>query len=312
MFKNKEYVLAVVREGGFSKAAERLYVSQPSLSATIKRIEEKISLPIFDRTKTPVALTEAGKEYVRNAMEIERIERNYELFITDRVSLSVGEVKIGGSSLFSSCVLPPMIAKFQEKYPGVRVRIFENNTKNLMRELAQGNLDIVIDNAVIESESISAVPFTTERILLAVPASFPINEKLSQHSLSVGDVQAGKHLSEQTAVNIEAFSSLPFVLLNSENDTGKRAESIFLKHGIAPQVRFKLDQQITAYHICCSGMGVCFISDTLVKSLPPSENLRYYRLTDGELARNIYLYRKSKSYHSVACEKFMEQSLQFH
>ncbi len=309
MFKNKEYVLAIIREGGFSKAAEKLYISQPSLSSTIKRIEEKLSLPIFDRTTTPVTLTEAGKEYVRNAIEIERIERNYELYISDRVGLSVGEVKIGGSSLFSSCVLPTMISEFNQKYPRVRVNIFENNTKNLMRELAQGNIDIVIDNAVIKNENIMSVSYTSEMIMLAVPANFMINKKLARYSLNAGDVKAGKHLSEKTAVNISEFSSLPFVLLNSENDTGKRAENIFKKHRIVPHVLFKLDQQITAYNISCSGMGISFISDTLIKSLSPNDEVYYYRLTDSELVRNIYLYRKSNSYQSIACQKFMEYSL---
>ena len=306
MFKNKEYVLAIVREGGFSRAADKLYVSQPSLSATVKRIEEKLSLPIFDRTTTPITLTEAGKEYVRNAMDIERIERDFELYVSDRVGLSVGEVKIGGSSLFSSCVLPAMISGFNEKYPRVSVKIFENNTKNLMRELAEGNLDIVIDNAVIKNENITSVAYTSEMILLAVPTKFEINEKLFRFALSAADVKAGKHLSEEVTVNIGEFSSLPFVLLNSENDTGKRAENIFKKHRVVPSVLFRLDQQMTAYNVSCSGMGISFISDTLVKSLSPSDDVLYYRLDDDELTRNIYLYRKSKSYHSIACQKFME------
>ena len=99
MFKNKEYVLAILREGGFSKAAEKLYVSQPSLSATVRRIEEKLSTPIFDRATNPIALTEVGKEYVKSANEIERIERDMKQFVSDRVNFCTGEIKIGASSL---------------------------------------------------------------------------------------------------------------------------------------------------------------------------------------------------------------------
>ena len=112
MFKNKEYILAIVREGSFSRAAEKLYISQPSLSATVKRIEEKIALPIFDRTTTPISLTEAGREYVSHALEMERLEEDFERYISDCINLSVGEVKIGGSSLFSSFMLPKMISEF--------------------------------------------------------------------------------------------------------------------------------------------------------------------------------------------------------
>ena len=65
MFKGMEYVYEVYREHSFSKAAQNLYVSQPSLSATIKRIENRIGFPIFDRSTTPIRLTECGEEYIK-------------------------------------------------------------------------------------------------------------------------------------------------------------------------------------------------------------------------------------------------------
>ena len=306
MFKSKEYILAIVREGGFSRAAEKLYISQPSLSATVKRVEERLSMPIFDRTTAPITLTEVGKEYVRRAMEIEEVERDFELYISDRTGLSVGEVRIGGSSLFSSSVLPRMISGFNEKYPRVSVKIFENNTKDLMRDLAEGSLDIVIDNAVIKNENISSVCYTSEMILLAVPTRLTVSKEISELSFSAEDIKAGLHLNDARTVNIREFSSLPFILLHSENDTGKRAEKIFRKHRISPQVLFRLDQQMTASNVCASGMGITFISDTLVKTLTGREDVRYYRLSDSEIMRRIYLYQKKKSYHSIACRKFME------
>ena len=306
MFKSKEYILAIVREGGFSRAAEKLYISQPSLSATVKRVEEKLTMPIFDRSTTPICLTEVGKEYVRRAIEIEEVERDFEIYISDRAGLSVGEVRIGGSSLFSSSVLPRMIAGFNEKYPRVSVKIFENNTKELMRDLAEGNLDIVIDNADIKSENISSVCYTSEMILLAVPTRLIISDELMDLSFSAEDIKEGKHLIQMRGISIREFSSLPFILLHSENDTGKRAEKIFKKHRITPRVLFRLDQQMTAYNVCASGMGVTFISDTLVKSLSGREDVRYFLLSDNETMRKIYLYQKKKSYHSIACRKFME------
>ena len=306
MFKSKEYILAIVREGGFSRAAEKLYISQPSLSATVKRVEEKLTMPIFDRSTTPISLTEVGKEYVRRAIEIEEVERDFEIYISDRAGLSVGEVRIGGSSLFSSSVLPRMIAGFNEKYPRVSVKIFENNTKELMRDLAEGNLDIVIDNADIKSENISSVCYTSEMILLAVPTRLIISDELMDLSFSAEDIKEGKHLIQMRGISIREFSSLPFILLHSENDTGKRAEKIFKKHRITPRVLFRLDQQMTAYNVCASGMGVTFISDTLVKSLSGREDVRYFLLSDNETMRKIYLYQKKKSYHSIACRKFME------
>ena len=306
MFKNKEYILAIVREGTFSKAAEKLFVSQPSLSATVKRLEEKLGAPIFDRTTMPVGLTELGREYVKCATEIEQREEDFKLFINRCTNLTAGEVKIGASSLFSSFLLPSMIEGFQNAYPLVTVRIFENNTKDLLRELAEGDLDIVIDNAVIKAENILSSEYSREMILLALPNTMPISEKLAKISFSAEEIKNDRHRLDDRAATLDEFSALPFIILNSENDTGKRAINLFKKHSIKPNVLFKLDQQITAYNISSSGMGACFVSDVLVKNAPTSQNMRYFKLADNETNRSIYIYRKSNRYYSVACQKFVE------
>ena len=310
MFRNKEYVLAILREGGFSKAAEKLYVSQPSLSATVRRIEEKLTVPIFDRSSNPTALTDVGKEYVKCALEIERMERDLEQFVSDTVNFCTGEIKIGASSLYSSFLLPRMIADFNRKYPQVSIKIFENNSKNLMHELASKELDLVIDNALIKNEALFYTEYASEMILLAVPDSFEISKELEAQALRSSDVMAGKHLLPNRSVELKSFISFPFVLLNSENDTGKRADLLFKKHHLSPNVLFRLDQQITAYNISAMGLGVSFVSDTLVKNMEPSSTMRYFRLDDTEILRNIYFYQKKSRYHSLACQKFIEHMIE--
>ena len=308
MFKNKEYILTIVREETFSKAAEKLYVSQPSLSATVKRIEDKLCAPIFDRTTTPVGLTELGREYVKCAAEIEQRENDFKLYINSRTNITVGEIKIGASSLFSSFLLPSMIEGFNREHPHVTVRIFENNTKNLLRELAEGNLDIVIDNAVIRAENITPSEYLSETILLAVPNTVTVREDLFKLSYSAKEIKAGQHHVDDRRVSLSEFSSLPFIVLNSENDTGKRAMKLFKKYQIFPNILFKLDQQITSYNISSSGMGACFVSDILVKNAPNSESMKYFKLIDDEINRSVYIYRKSNRYYSIACQKFIEYS----
>ena len=112
MFKNKEYVLTVYKEGSFTKAAEKLFVSQPSLSASVKRIEDRIGAPVFDRSSTPVTLTEVGREYVKYALEIEDKENDFSRYISDHTNLLTGKIRVGGSSFFSSFVIPNLISDF--------------------------------------------------------------------------------------------------------------------------------------------------------------------------------------------------------
>ncbi|MBQ3235828.1 MAG: LysR family transcriptional regulator [Clostridia bacterium] len=308
MFKNKEYVLAIYREKSFTKAAEALFVSQPSLSASVKRIEQKISEPIFDRSSNPLKLTEVGEEYVRCAIEIEEMEKNFERYVSDHTKLLKGTIRIGGSSFFSSLILPKLIRDFNENYPQIKFEIYEDNTKNLMNKLSNGELDIVVDNTINEDENILASVFLPERILLAVPKSFKVNDGLEKYKMEGDDVKLNKHLSDIPSVDLSVFKDQPFVLLNPENDTGKRALKLFKKCGVLPNVLFKLDQQVTAFNVACAGMAISFVSDTLVKGLNSEREVYYYSISDKQAERNIYLYQKKNHYLSLASRYFIERN----
>ncbi len=306
MFSNKNYVLAVWKEGSFSKAAKKLYISQPSLSATIKRIEDKISAPLFNRSTNPVTLTEAGEEYIKCALEIDRTEKSFESYIIDLTSLAQGSVRLGGSSLFSSFMLPDMIFRFNKKYPHINFEVFEDSTKNLIEKLSLGDLDIVLDNAVIQDAGLTSIPYKSEMLLLAVPDYYEVNKTLKPYRLTKDDIKTGAHLKEDIKVSVKHFSSFPFILLNPENDTGRRANNIFKESKITPDVIFSLDQQVTAFNTSATGMGITFVSDTLLINSRLGENLYYYRLDSKEILRNIFFITKSTRYLPLACQKFIE------
>ncbi len=309
MFENKDYIITVAREGSISKAAKQLYISQPSLSASVKRIEEKISVPLFDRTTTPISLTEAGREYLKYALQIKESERAFAQYVSDHYHILAGTVKIGGSSFFSSFMIPRMVAEFHSKYSHIDFEIFENSTEILLEKLHTGVLDIVIDNAIIKDDLIKATVLNTERLLLAVPESFSINKKLREFSMTAQDVKNGIDYKCQQGVSLNDFRDEPFILLNSGNDTGSRAEMLFKKHKITPKVRFRLDQQLTAFNISSTGIGISFVSDTLIKHLDSSPRLCYYCLSDAETERNVFFYVKKNHYLSQVCQRFIEETL---
>jgi len=306
MFRNKEYILSVYQEGGFTKAAERLFVSQPSLSASIKRIEEKVGAPIFDRSSNPISLTEVGVEYVKYALDIQEKEKDFARYMSDHTNLMTGKIRIGGSSFFSSFVLPKLISEFTAKHSKIRFEIYEDSTKNLMSSLSAGNLDVIIDNAINENDNIISEVYSSELLLLAVPKGLKINDELTKFRMTAQEIKDGKHFDDKKSVSLSVFKDQPFILLNPENDTGKRAEKLFKKYGITPNVIFHLDQQVTAYNVSCSGMGVSFVSDTLVKYIDAERDIYYYRLPDLQAKRNIYFYQKKNHYLSLASRKFIE------
>ena len=104
MFQGMEYVYEVYKERSFSKAAANLFISQPSLSANVKRIEKKIGYPIFDRSTKPLGLTECGRHYIDAVEHIMQVENGFHDFVNDWSNLKTGQLILGGSSLFSSWV----------------------------------------------------------------------------------------------------------------------------------------------------------------------------------------------------------------
>ena len=138
VFDGMEYVYAVYREGSFQKAAEKLFVSQPSVSASVRRVEERVGSRLFDRSRKPLALTECGEAYIACTEKIFAMERDFTEYVNDWEGLRRGRLAVGGSSLFSSLLLPPMMASFRERYPGITLTLAEETTPRLEEMLRQG------------------------------------------------------------------------------------------------------------------------------------------------------------------------------
>ena len=101
MFQGMRYIYEVYKERSFSKAAQNLYISQPSLSAAVKKIENRIGAPLFDRSTSPIRLTDCGREYIRCAEKIMDIQNEFENFINGQNELQTGQLSIGASNLFA-------------------------------------------------------------------------------------------------------------------------------------------------------------------------------------------------------------------
>ena len=123
-----EYVYQVYKEGSFLKASEKLFISQPSISASVRRIEERIGCQLFDRSVKPLQLTECGARYISCVEKIMALEHEFSEYVNDWDGLKRGKLILGGSSLFSSLVLPPLMAVFRQKYPQIQVELVEETT----------------------------------------------------------------------------------------------------------------------------------------------------------------------------------------
>lgn len=307
MFDHKEYVYRVYKEKSFSKAAESLYISQPSLSSTIKKAEHKLGIQLFDRSTTPVQLTEFGKEYIKCAEKIMDIENGFEIYLNNINNLKTGSLAVGTSNFFASYILPPIITDFKNKYPGITIDLVEASTASLERQLFAGDLDLIVDNFDFNENIYDKHFFYSERLLLAVPVKFAGEQGLEGYQIALKDITDNNYLDEKIpSVPTAKLANIPFVLLRHGNDTRVRADQIFQKNKLDVEVALELDQLATAYHLACYGMGATFISDTLIRETTPDERVLYYKVSGSQMNRINYFYYKQGKYLSKVMKAFLK------
>ena len=306
MFKNKAYVYEVYKEKSFSKAAENLFISQPALSLTVKKIEKKLGTQLFDRSTTPIQLTESGQEYIRCVEHIMDIESGYQNFLNAFNDLKVGSLIIGASNFFTSFILPPYITRFLSKYPSIRIHLAESDTVTLEKRLFSGELDFIVENCTLDPAVYTRVPFYSEELILASPKSLAWNQAAEPYQLTTKEILRDCHKKPKTpAVPLHLFADAPFILLRQGNDSRSRADRIFEEQSMRPVVVLELDQLATAYHTACHGLGIAVISDTVVKTTLPDSRMVYYKIGSAHAQRENYFYYKNHKYITRAMEEFL-------
>lgn len=308
LFSRKDLVYTVYQEGSFSHAAQKLYISQPSLSTMIRKVEEDVGLPLFDRTCKPVRLTETGRAYIRATEEIQHIERSFYNYVCAVNNLQAGSLGIGSNQLFSSLVLPRYVSRFIARYPKIQLNLVDANSAELEELIAAGQLDLIIDNRELDPAHYDRRPLQKEYLLLAVPANFPSNRGLEAYQMSFQDILDDRHASDEVKpVPLTAFAADPFILMTRDNDTRGRTNAIFQEAGLEPQVILEIDRLVTLYNFIIMGTADVIVSDTLIKNVRDrAENAVFYKFPDEHALRELYIHSKKNKYTSRAMESFVE------
>ncbi len=305
MDQEMSYVFAVYEHGSFSKAAEALYITQPALSMAVRRVEERLGMPLFDRVSRPLRLTEAGELYIEKYRRMQDLENELERQINDLSSLQRGSLHLGGSHFINSYILPPVLTEFSRSYPGIRLELTEAGPSELAEMLAGHRIDLTVNCDVAPGETFRREPCFTDHVLLAVPPGLEVNERLAGAALTAGDVLRGVHGSDEAeAVSLGEFAELPFILLTPGNDLLSRSLEFFEKENMQPRVRLHVTQLATAWHLAQAGMGAAFISDRIIRS--EGGNMRFYKI-DSPRARRVFdLVMPEGRYVTNAMRAFME------
>ncbi len=310
MFRNMEYVYAVYKAGSFSEAAKELYITQPCLSAMVKKTEAQLGVPIFDRNVKPLRLTEYGVQYIAYLEKIQALEGEFEQYLSDVRGLRSGNLSIGANTVLASFVLPPLIQRFKTQYPGVQVQMVEGSMAYLEDALMRGKLDLIFDNCHLDDNTYLQYRLGTEHTLIAAHKAIHDAAQWRDFCLTHEDILADRHIKADTpALSIHAFADTPVIALRTGTDTRLRMDTIFQQAGIHADIQLEVDQLTTAYNIACTGLGLTLVSDTLLYKMPFSPDMCYYKLHSDVTARTIYMSHKRSRYIPIAMKKFMDTAI---
>lgn len=180
------YVLAVAENQNFTKAAEKCFVTQPTLSMQIQKLEEELNIQIFDRSKKPIELTDVGKKIVVQAKNIVNESNRIQDIVDQQKGFIGGEFKLGIISTVMPTLLPMFLKMFIKRYPKIKLKIEELTTEEIINRLRDGHLDAAIAATPLETD------FIKERVLYFEPfvGYIPENHRLhTKQKIDITDLE---------------------------------------------------------------------------------------------------------------------------
>ncbi|MCM4156590.1 hydrogen peroxide-inducible genes activator [Gramella sp. AN32] len=184
------YVLAVAEHKNFTRAAQKVFVTQPTLSMQIQKLEEELEITIFDRTKKPIQLTEVGEKIVKQARNIVNESDRIKDIVDQQKGFIGGVFRLGVIPTVMPTLLPMFIGNFLKKYPKVKLKIEELHTEAILEKLKEGHLDAAIAATPLEVESIKETALYYEPFVAYIPDNNPLSKlsKIEVDDLNIDDM----------------------------------------------------------------------------------------------------------------------------
>lgn len=306
-FSSAKYIQMIAETKNISAAAEQLKISQPALSSQLKKLEAALGTVLFDRTKQPLEITEAGKVYLDFANRYTVLNREFHQQIADIEDLKAGKITIGGAASFNVSYLPKTVAEFTQRYSGIDIEIVDGNIPEIMNKALNGQIDIFIAPTIDLDDRLRYEELLQEKIFLCVPPQWKINEKLAKYEVSLKDVISGKYADQEKPVTVDfaEFKDCPFILLKKDQHIGHTMQLLFGKHGFEPKKFVTAEQTMTSYGLTLAGVGISLMTESTIKNSNFKTYPKLYMADPYICSRKIYAVYSKQKYLSKAAKIFM-------
>lgn len=286
-FYQLEAFVAVVAQRSFSKAAQQLFLSQPTVSAHVKSLETELSMPLLDRGKNEIILTSAGETLYRYARDLLDIRANALADINSNNTVGEETLTIAASSVPCQYLLPQVVAAFEQQFPMVSVALKQENSRQVCEDVHNYHYPYGI---VGEKHFLPRLTYTAllkDELILAIPNKEEFRDILNKDNLTVADI-------------------IGYKLLMREPGSGTRSffENELVKSGIAlVDIQFTVyNNQETIKQAVRRGLGITIISRLVMEDYQEFGLVSVRSLQDLDLKREFYLVHHDKRILSPAAK----------
>ena len=311
--ETSNYIKKIAQAKSISVAADQLGISQPALSSYLKKVEGELGVVLFDRSRQPLELTEAGKVYLDYLDEV--VVRQKELMknLSDINDLKTGSLTVGGASFFNVAYLPKAIAAFASENPGIDIEIVDDRVPRLEALAQKGMLDLFITPINDAPDRFVYEELLEENIFLAVPADWEINSRLQDKAVSIEELPeseaAAKSHRKAAPLTREEFACLcreTFVVLKPDQDIGRKMQALLNRCGCTPERVITAEQTMTTLALTLRGVGVSLITESSIRNCGFAGLPKLYMANPDICRRKMYIAYPRNKYLSKAARRFAE------
>lgn len=242
-----QYFVEVVKQKSMTKAAASLFITQPTISNTIKLLEEELEVILFSRYKNQIYLTDAGEAFFFQCKEMLKMYDNIPNELSNLLELKTGRLKIGIPTIINIRILINLISQFHEMYPNITFQLFENGSKKIENDIYYGDLDMGITVLPTNNKNFNTFSFLEEKLKLVVHK----NHKLSKRK----------------TVNIEDLKEQKFILFNSDFYLNDKIKNTCRDYGFNPNMIFETTQWSFIEEMLLNNLGICILPEGILELL---------------------------------------------
>ncbi len=279
------YVIVTAQEKNMTKAAEKLFISQPSLSISISQLEEELGQKLFERNGKGLKLTYPGQLFLDWAQTVDAsMLRLNQRFLELRAGQSE-KIRIGLSFHRSILISPLLMKKALAKYPALELEIVERPASQLQAMLEADDLDMIVDTPLENLMTYHYEEITEEGLCLLVPTAFV-------ERVPFKDLRPGQE------IDLGLLADYGFILTPQESKMGQAARMMLELSGITPRIICQCSMSETIRNMVDQGIGVAILSDAFYHTDLARPGVRCYKIKDCNFSRKIGIAYKQEHYHS--------------